>query len=100
MEYIHVPVLYKDVLNQKYKVSKLYPIKQNRKLKNLPDILNIVKEIKKENTTVIIVEQNAVQTLKIADYAYVLELGSISTHGPASELINDPKLIEAYLGSH
>lgn len=64
------------------------------------DILNIVKEIKKQNTTVIIVEQNAVQTLKIADYAYVLELGSISTHGPASELINDPKLIEAYLGSH
>ena len=64
------------------------------------DILNIVKEIKKQNTTVIIVEQNAVQTLKIADYAYVLELGSISTQGPASELINDPKLIEAYLGSH
>jgi len=64
------------------------------------DILNIVKEIKKQNTTVIIVEQNAVQTLKIADYAYVLELGNISTQGPASELINDPKLIEAYLGSH
>lgn len=66
----------------------------------IKDILNIVKEIKNQNTTVVIVEQNAVQTLKIADYAYVLELGKISTHGPASELINDPKLIEAYLGSH
>ncbi len=64
------------------------------------DIMNIVLEIKKSGTTVIIVEQNAAQTLKIADYAYVLELGVISTHGPAKELLNDPKLIEAYLGSH
>lgn len=64
------------------------------------DIMNIVKEIKDEGTTVIIVEQNAAQTLKIADYAYLLELGQINVHGPASELRNDPKLIEAYLGSH
>lgn len=64
------------------------------------DIMNIVKEIKKEGTTVVIVEQNAAQTLKIADYAYVLELGTINTHGKAEALRNDPKLIEAYLGSH
>ncbi len=64
------------------------------------DIMKIVNEIKEEGTTVIIVEQNAAQTLKIADYAYVLELGSINTHGKAEELRNDPKLIEAYLGSH
>jgi len=64
------------------------------------DIMNIVREIKNEGTTVIIVEQNAAQTLKVADYAYVLELGTISTHGPAEILKNDPKLIEAYLGSH
>lgn len=64
------------------------------------DIMSIVKEIKGEGTTVIIVEQNAAQTLKIADYAYVLELGTISTYGRAEELRNDPKLIEAYLGSH
>ena len=66
----------------------------------IKDIMNIVKEIKKEGTTVVIVEQNAAQTLKIADYAYVLELGTINTHGRAEELRNDPKLIEAYLGSH
>lgn len=64
------------------------------------DIMNIVKEIRNEGTTVVIVEQNAAQTLKIADYAYVLELGTINTHGRAEDLRNDPKLIEAYLGSH
>jgi branched-chain amino acid transport system ATP-binding protein len=65
----------------------------------IKDIMNIVAEIKKENTTVVIVEQNAAQTLRIADYAYVLELGQISTQGPAEELLHDPKLVEAYLGS-
>lgn len=64
------------------------------------DIMKIVKEISNEGTTVIIVEQNAAQTLKIADYAYVLELGTINTHGKAEDLRNDPKLIAAYLGSH
>ncbi|MBM7562023.1 ABC transporter ATP-binding protein [Fusibacter tunisiensis] len=64
------------------------------------DIMDIVKEIKQEGTTVIIVEQNAAQTLKIADYAYVLELGQVKMHGEASKLKNDPHLIEAYLGAH
>jgi len=44
------------------------------------------------------VEQNALMTLGIADYAYVLELGQISMQGKASELINDSRLVEAYLG--
>ncbi len=64
------------------------------------DIMNIVKEIKNEGTTVVIVEQNAAQTLKIADYAYLLELGQVNLHGYANDLRNDPKLIEAYLGAH
>jgi len=62
------------------------------------DIFEIIKEIRKEGTTVVIVEQNALQTLKIADYAYVLELGKISMEGPADQLIRDPKLVAAYLG--
>ena len=62
------------------------------------DIFEIIKEIRMEGTTVVIVEQNALQTLKIADYGYVLEVGEISMEGPASELIRDPKLVEAYLG--
>lgn len=62
------------------------------------DIFEIVKEINEEGTTILIIEQNALQTLKIADYAYVLEVGKISMEGPAEELIKDKKLIEAYLG--
>ncbi len=63
------------------------------------DIFEIIKEIKAEGATVVIVEQNALQTLKIADYAYVIELGEISMEGEAAKLKNDPKLIEAYLGN-
>lgn len=61
-------------------------------------IFEIVKEINSEGTTVLIIEQNALQTLKIADYAYVLEVGEVSMEGKASELIQDKRLLEAYLG--
>lgn len=63
------------------------------------NIFSIINEIKKEGTTVVIVEQNALQTLKIADYGYVLELGEINISGPANELIKDERLVEAYLGT-
>jgi len=63
------------------------------------DIFKIIGEIKKEGTTVVIVEQNALQTLKIADYGYVLDLGRINISGDASTLIKDERLIEAYLGT-
>ena len=62
------------------------------------DIFQIIKDIKEEGTTVVIVEQNALQTLKIADYGYALEVGQISMSGKADVLIRDPKLVEAYLG--
>lgn len=62
------------------------------------NIFEIIKEIRDDGTTVLIVEQNALQTLKIADYAYVLEVGKITLEGKASELIHNPHLIEAYLG--
>lgn len=64
------------------------------------DIFKIVKEINKEGTTILIIEQNALQTLKIADYAYVLEVGEISMEGKAADLIQDKRLIEAYLGGN
>lgn len=62
------------------------------------NIFEIVKEINEEGTTVLIIEQNALQTLKIADYAYVLEVGEINMQGKAGELIQDKRLLEAYLG--
>lgn len=64
------------------------------------DIFNIVKEINKEGTTVLIIEQNALQTLKISDYAYVLEVGEIHMEGKAEIIIKDSRLIEAYLGGN
>jgi len=62
------------------------------------NIFEIVKEINQEGTTVLIIEQNALQTLKIANYAYVLEVGEINISGKASELIQDKRLLDAYLG--
>lgn len=62
------------------------------------EILKIVKRISEDGVTVVIVEQNAAQTLKIADYGYVLELGRVSIEGKAEELLNNKALSEAYLG--
>ena len=64
----------------------------------IEEIFRAFTKIREEGTTILIVEQNALQTLKIADYAYVLELGNISLEGPAKELISNKKLIDAYLG--
>ena len=64
----------------------------------IKDIFKTLVKIKEEGTTILIVEQNALATLKIADYAYVLELGKISMHGKAEELLHDQRLIDAYLG--
>lgn len=62
------------------------------------DIFQIVKEINKEGTTVLLVEQNARQALKIADYSYVLETGKVVTEGAAHDLLHDSSIKEAYLG--
>ena len=61
-------------------------------------IFEILTEINAAGITVLIIEQNALQTLKIADYAYVLEVGEMTMEGPADELIEDKRLIDAYLG--
>lgn len=62
------------------------------------DIFNIISKIRDEGKSILIVEQNAYQTLKIADYAYVLELGKIKMEGKALTLLNNDELINAYLG--
>jgi len=62
------------------------------------DIFKIIQTIQKNGTTILIVEQNAYQTLKIADYVYVLELGKIKIEGTSEELLKDDQLVKAYLG--
>lgn len=64
----------------------------------IKDIFDIFVEIKKQGTTILIVEQNALATLKIADYAYVLEIGKVTMEGNSQELLNDDNLVTAYLG--
>ena len=62
------------------------------------EIFNIIQEISKEGTTVLLVEQNAKKALSIADRGYVLETGKIVLSGDAKELMNDESIKKAYLG--
>ena len=62
------------------------------------EIFDIITSIRKDGTTVLLVEQNAKKALSIADRAYVLETGNITLSGKASDLINDEKVRKAYLG--
>lgn len=64
----------------------------------IKDIFDTLVAIRDQGTTILIVEQNALATLKIADYAYVMELGKVAFEGPAKDLINNEKLVDAYLG--
>ena len=62
------------------------------------DIFRVVEEISRDGTTVLIVEQNAVQTLKLADRGYVLENGRVLMSAPSKELLADESIRTAYLG--
>lgn len=64
------------------------------------DIFKIIQDLNAEGTTILIVEQNALQTLKVAHYAYILEVGSIILRGTGDELLNNPRVKAAYLGGH
>ena len=63
------------------------------------EIFEIIKKIKSEGTTVLLVEQNANMALQVADRAYVLETGRIIMDGKASDLMNDERVRKAYLGA-
>lgn len=62
------------------------------------EIFEIIKEINKDGVTIFLVEQNANKALSIANRAYVLETGKITISGEASDVANNPKVREAYLG--
>ena len=62
------------------------------------EIFNVIKKIREEGTTVLIVEQNVKQTLAIADRAFVLESGKVVMQGTGQVLLNDEHVKKAYLG--
>jgi branched-chain amino acid transport system ATP-binding protein len=61
-------------------------------------IFEVIADIHAKGTTVVLVEQNASRALALASRGYVMESGEMAMSGPASELLNDPKVRAAYLG--
>ncbi len=62
------------------------------------EIFKMIETIHKEKVTILLIEQNAHMALKVADYGYVLETGTVAIEGPGKELVDSPKVKEAYLG--
>ena len=62
------------------------------------EIFGIISSLKREGTTILLVEQNASAALEIADDAYVLETGRVVLSGPAAVMAEDPAVVAAYLG--
>jgi branched-chain amino acid transport system ATP-binding protein len=63
-------------------------------------IFQVIREINREGTTILLVEQNANMALHVANRAYVIEVGEIRMEGPAAELAASHEVREAYLGAH
>ena len=63
------------------------------------NIFEIIQEINKTGTTILLIEQNANKALKVADYAYVLETGNIKMEGSGQDLLQDERVKDAYLGT-
>jgi branched-chain amino acid transport system ATP-binding protein len=62
------------------------------------EIFNVISKLNASGTTVLLVEQNAKAALKVADHCYVLERGEVVLEGLATELLDNPKVKEVYLG--
>ena len=63
------------------------------------EIFSIIDTLKLSGVTIVLVEQNARAALAVADHGYVLEMGEVSLHGPATELAQDSRVIDTYLGA-
>jgi branched-chain amino acid transport system ATP-binding protein len=61
-------------------------------------VFDMIRQLREEGLTVLLIEQKARQTLKIADRAYLLDTGRVVTSGPASDLVEDPVVSETFLG--
>lgn len=64
------------------------------------EILEVIVNLQSTGVSTLLVEQNAKAALEIASYGYVMELGEITAHGVAKDLLTDGRIIESYLGSH
>lgn len=62
------------------------------------EVFAALSRIRATGLTILVVEQNARATLTLADYAYLVEVGRITGHGPAQDIKNDPAVIRAFLG--
>lgn len=62
------------------------------------EIFSIIRKINEMGKTVLLIEQNAFAALSIANYAYILEVGKIILEGEGKQMLNDPRVKEAYLG--
>ena len=62
------------------------------------DIFAIIREINAAGTTILLVEQNVKQAMKVSSYAYVMETGKIALSGPSKELLQEPRIKASYLG--
>jgi branched-chain amino acid transport system ATP-binding protein len=63
------------------------------------EIFEFIVRLRNQGVSILLVEQNARAALRLADYAYVMESGEVSREGPASELAEDPVVVESYLGT-
>ena len=64
------------------------------------DIFAAIRQLRDDGLTIVLVEQMANQALGVADRAYVLETGRVTLSGTGAQLLSDPKVRAAYLGSH
>jgi len=62
------------------------------------DIFDIIVALREAGVSILLIEQNARAALRVADHAYVMELGKVTMSGKASDLAADPKVVETYLG--
>jgi branched-chain amino acid transport system ATP-binding protein len=62
------------------------------------EIFHIIREIHKQGLTILLIEQNALAALKVADYGYVLETGRLALSGTGEELLHNENVRKAYLG--
>ncbi len=62
------------------------------------EVFRIVEQLRGKGVSILLIEQNARAALQVADYAYVLETGSVTLEGPAAQVAEDPSVVEVYLG--